>query len=259
MKVLRDKKILTRFLILYYSAVSKPTRLSEIADELEMTEQGVSNYISDMSEEGLIDKSSKKYHPTSEGMELVRNVLSELGEFLDEASNNVEFISSCTAIADVSIEEGEEVGLFMKDGFLHASREGSSSMGTALDGAEPGEPLKVGGLQGITEMDVGKLTLLVVETEDKDGLDEISSYIEEISYDLLSVMSESQYGITNMLDIEPDIKFAPWESTVKALEKGQDVLLLLSEDDLEGVLEKLKNRNRGYDEKYRVDHEIIKL
>ena len=197
MKILRDKSKMTKFLVLYKSAVERPNRLADLSSELNMSEQAVSNYISKMEKEGLIDRSGTFYRPTSEGMELVREIVSELGSFLDEASDKINFISTCTAIASENIQEGERVGLKMKDGFLHASLEESTSMGTALNSAKLGQPLRVGGLQGITEMELGELYLLEADidgaTEEKG--ESLNSDIETIDYDKLAIMGDMQHGL----------------------------------------------------------------
>ncbi len=252
---------MTKFLILYKSAVDQPTKLAEISDDLEMSEQGVSNYVSELEENDLLDRSRNSYHPTSQGMELVREVISNLGSFLEEASDEINFISTCTAIASEKIEEGEKIGLYMKDGFLYASLRDSSSVGTALSSAEEGEPLKVGGLQGITEMELGKIYLLQCDLE--GGAQEEAEVLEKkikgeaLKYDKLAIMGELQYGLCNMIGLEPDIKFAPIESTINSAEKGLDVLLLLSKSDMDQVLEEINRRNRDFDEEYKIDYSVL--
>lgn len=259
MKILRDKSKMTKFLLLYNSAVERPNRLADLASELDMSEQAVSNYISKMEEDDLIDRSGSFYRPTSEGMELVREVVSELGSFLDEASDEINFISTCTAIASENIREGERVGLKMKDGFLHASLEESNSIGTALNDAEPSQPLRVGGLQGITEMHLGTLYLLETDINDdiEEKADSIGSKMKNIEYDRLAIMEEMQYGLCNIIDIKPDIEFAPIDSAINAAEKGIDVLLMLSKKDFDDVLEVLKDRNKDLDEEYRIDYKVL--
>lgn len=259
MKILRDKKSLTKFLILYLSAVERPNKLSDLSSSLDMSEQGVSNYLSEMEKEKLIDTSRSRYHPTSKGMEYVRDIIQHISSFLDEASERIEFISRCTAIADEDIEEDEEVGLFMKDGFLHASKDKSSSMGTALIDAKKGHPVLVGGLHGITELDIGTLYILSLDIDDitKDPIEQIKKKLKSIDYDKIAIMDEKEYGVANILDIEPDIKFAPLESSLHAADKGLDILLMVDEDQIENTVEKIKNRNRNRDEEYKIKFEII--
>jgi len=261
MKLLRDKKRLTRFLILYRSAVESPRRLADIASELDMSEQAASNYVSEMEDQGLIDRSSGTYHPTSKGMEVVRDVLEDFGSFLEEASDQIDLISATTAIASESIKEGEKVGLSMEDGLLRASLEVSSSKGTALHDAEKGQPLRIGGLEGITEMEVGKLYLLKSDLDHGEDIDsvvrELKNKVKELDFDKIAVMEETQYGLCGMMDMEPDIVFAPVRASINAAEKGLDVLFMLSKDDLDRIIEKLSRRNKGLDEEYCVDYEVV--
>ncbi len=256
MKLLRDKKKLTKFLILYHSALDEPNTLSDIAKELDMTQQGVSNYVKEMEDEGLIDTSSKGYHPTSSGIELVRDVLSELSVFVSEASQGIDLISKCTAIADERVSEGDPVGLFMKDGFLHASLSESSSMGEALNDADVGEPVQVGALKGITEMEVGRIYLLSVGDEFEDK--RIEKELESIEYDKVAVSGELQYGLGRTLGLDMDIMFAPLESSMEAAEKGLDVLFIVSTDELDRITDKIRSRNKKRDEEYRIEYEVIR-
>lgn len=259
--MLRDKKTLTRFLILYNSAVEAPGRLADIASELDMSEQAASNYISKMEEEDLIDKSSGTYHPTSKGMELVREVLENLGTILSEASGKIDLISTTTAIASESIREGDEVGLSMKDGLLHASLKKTSSRGTALHDAEGGQPLRVGGLKGITEMEIGEIYLLKSDLDSgadiENVVERLKSRISGLEYDKMAVMEETQFGLCTTMGVAPDLIFAPIEASINAAEKGLDVLFMLSEDDLDRFIEKLSRRNKGLDEEYSIEYEVI--
>ncbi len=259
MKILRDKRSLTKFLILYLSAVERPNKLSDLSESLDMSEQGVSNYLSDMEKEELIDTSGHRYHPTSKGMEYVRDVIQEISTFLDEASERIEFISRCTAIADEHIEEDDQVGLFMKDGFLHASKKESSSMGKALIEAKKGEPVLVGGLRGITELNIGNLFILCADIDESSEhvAAEVKEKIENLDYDKVAVMDEKEYGLANILKIEPDIKFAPLESSLHAADKGLGVLLMVDEDQIDNIVEKIKARNRNRDEEYKIRFEVL--
>ena len=259
MKILRDKKSLTRFLILYLSAVESPNKLSDLSESLDMSEQGVSNYLSEMEKEKLIDTSGHRYHPTSKGMEYVRDIIQEISTFLDEASERIEFISRCTAIADEHIEKDDEVGLFMKDGFLHAAKKESSSMGTALRDAKKGEPVLVGGLRGITELNIGTLYILGADIGDgtEGKISEIKEKIRDLGYDKVAVMDEKEYGVANILDIEPHIKFAPIESSLHAADKGLNVLFMVDEDKIENIVEKIKTRNRNRDEEYKIRFKVL--
>lgn len=259
MKLLRDKKKLTEFLILYHSAINKPTKLAEIAEELDMTEQGVSNYVNGMEEKGLMDREGRRYHPTPSGMELIRDVISDLGEFLKTVNQKIDFIEKCTAIADDDIREGQQVGLYMKNGLLHASKSESTSMGTALNDADKGHPVEIGGLQGLIDMELGKLFIFPVHMKDTGGdLDgSIEEKLKSIGFDRLAVTGEEQYGIASMLDHEPDIVFSPIESSINAAEKGLDILVLTSEREAEKVIDRVHKQNRGREEEYEIEYELI--
>jgi len=222
-----------------------------------MTEQGVHNYISDMESQGLIEVSSRGYNPTHEGMELVREVLSDLTIFLEEASKKIDLIADCTAIALDDISKGDQVGLFMDNGFLHASHESSRSTGTALTDAKKREPVKVGALKGIIDMQVGTVYILVIDGSTRAN--DIVQGCKKLNYDLLAVISELEYGMATSSGLVPDIIFSPMESTINAVERGLNVLLLLTEDKLEVATERIRQQNRNREGDYRIQQKIIKL
>lgn len=257
MKILREKGKMTKFLVLYKSAVEKPNKLADLASELNMTEQAVSNYISEIEDEGLIDRSGGAYRPTSKGLKLVRDVISDLNTFLDEAKGNIDFISTCIAIASEDIREGERIGLFMKDGFLHASTKEMSSTGTALHNASEGEPIKVGGLEGIIDMELGKIWILPVNLEIDS--EKIQKKLKEIEYDKLATKGEMPFGICNSLEISPNIEFAPLEASISAAEKGLNTLVMIPKKNLNNVIEKLNSRNKGREEEYKIKYKVINI
>lgn len=261
MKLLRDKKTLTKFLLLYHTFKEEPTRLADLAGSLDMSEQAVSNYVSEMEEEGLMDTGGKRYRPTSRGVEYVGEILSQLGAFLDHASRDIEFISKCTAIARDVIEEKEEVGLYMEGGFLCASREPTASSGIALTSGVPGSPVLIGRLQGITEMEVGFVTLIVSEegTDPKSTSSRLKTVLEDTEHHMLAVDGEWTLGLANLLGLEADIRFAPIEASMSAAERGLNVVLLLNSRNVESALSSINARNSGRPEDYRIRYRLITL
>ncbi len=250
---------MTRFLILYRAVLEKPGKLSDLADPLGMTEQGVSNYISEMEEKGLLDTSGKKYHPTPKGMELVREVIAKLNTFIDEASQQMDLIKQCTAIAEGSVKEGDKVGLYMKNGFLRADTSDRTSIGTALTSGDVGEPLAVGNLQGITEMEVGNITLIKADIkgplkETKKGL---KDKLDSMNYDVLAVTGEAQYGLIASIGSESDIIFAPLDASINAAERGLDVILLISDHEAEAMIDRLQSLNREREKEFRIGYTIV--
>ncbi len=259
MRLLRDKKTLTKFLLLYRTATEEPTRLAELASALDMSEQAVSNYVSEMEDEGLIDTGGKRYKPSPKGVEFVGEVLSQLGSFLEDASREIDFISKCTAIADEKIEKGDEVGLFMSEGFLRATHGSTGSVGIALNDAEEGAPLVVGKLRGMTEMDVGCVYLIATQGkgDPKGSVGSLERILEDIDYDLLAVENEWNLGLANIMGLKVDIRFAPVQATLMAAEKGLDVAFLLTDRTLDNVISSIDARNRGRPDEYRISYRVL--
>ncbi len=259
MRLLRDKKSLTKFLLLYKMATDEPTRLIELADSLDMSEQAVSNYVSTMEEENLINTGGKRYKPTHKGMDFIEEIFSKLGDFLESASKTIDVISTCAAIAGEPIRKNDKVGLFMRDGFLHASNKKTSSIGIALNDADTGEPLLVGYLQGITEMDVGCIFLISVaqKNEVEEITRDLKQKLDSIEYDILTVEEEWTLGLANMIDADANIKFAPISASLRAAEKGLDVAFILTENSLERTISTISRWNSGCAEKYHINYKIV--
>ncbi len=255
MKLLRDKKELTRFLILYHSALERPTKLSDLSGPLDMTEQGVSNYISEMEEQGLLDATGKRYHPTPKGMELVREVLTKLNSFVDEANRRMDLIKFCTAIADQPIDTGDELGLYMSGGFLRAGHKKRSSTGVALNSVKAGEPVSVGRLRGITDMEVG--TIYMLKAGINSSAHDVKVKIASVEYDLLAVTGEAQYGLVRSLGLEPEIIYASRDASVNAAERGLNTLLVISDKEAESMADHLDRLNREREEEYSIPYTIL--
>lgn len=252
------KRDLTKFFILYQITTEKPNRLIDIASKLDMTEQGVSNYIKEMRKEGLIE-TDKKYSLSYEGIKLIRDVIKEMNEFLDQASKKIDFISSCIAIADENIEKGEEVKLYMKKGLLYASVSKSNSQGISSSSVKKGYPVEIKDLKGITEMELGKV--IIYKISSKKDIEKESSKLKktlkEKKYDKIAILGELGYGVLNILEKDPDIIFSPISSTINAAQKGLDVFLLVKKEEVSKVTKYIEKENKSLNKKYQINYEII--
>ncbi len=128
-------------------------------------------------------------------------------------------------------------------------------MGEALNDADVGEPVQVGALKGITEMEIGRIYLLSVGDEFKRKM--IEKELASVEYDKVAVSGELQYGLGRTLGLDPDILFAPLESSMEAAEKGLDVLFIVSTDELDRITDKIRSRNKKRDEEYRIEYEVF--
>ena len=162
-EILRNKNLSTRFQILVEIANSGPNiQQRDIAGKLDITPQAVSDYIRQLVEEGLIVSDGRsKYRVTSEGVNWVIKVLRELrnySTFIEQAVTN---ISVCAAVADVNLTKGQTVGLEMREGLLFATdKVGVGAKGIACSDATAGADVGVSNIEGIVNLEIGKVTIL---------------------------------------------------------------------------------------------------
>jgi putative transcriptional regulator len=180
-EVLRNKNLTTRFQILVEIANAGPAvQQREIAQNLNITPQAVSDYIAQLSQEGLLASEGRAhYRVTNQGVNWIIKTLRELGEYNAFIQRAITDLSVCAAIAKDDLKKGQRVGLEMKDGLLlaSASRKRGAS-GTTIDRARAGEDVGISGIEGIVPLEVGRVTILRMPGIQRGGS-------KKINYDIL--------------------------------------------------------------------------
>ena len=171
-EVLRNKNLTTRFQILVEIASAGPTiQQREIAKNLNITPQAVSDYISQLTRERmLVSEGRSQYRVTSEGVNWIIKTLRELSDYNTFIQRAVTNISICAAIAEDDLKKNQRVGLKMKDGLLFASAgKESQATGTTTSSAKAGEDVGITGIEGIVPLEIGKVTILRVPSIQRGG------------------------------------------------------------------------------------------
>lgn len=171
-EVLRNKNLTTKFQILVEIANGGPDiQQREIARNLEITPQAVSDYIAQLvNEKMLISQGRSSYKVTSEGVNWVIRALRELSGyslFIQRAVNN---ISVCAAIAADDLKKGQKVAIEMKDGQLFALADtDDGATGITTSSARRGEDVGVSTIKGIVPLDVGIITIVNIPSVERGG------------------------------------------------------------------------------------------
>jgi len=152
MDLLRKKGLMTRMLILREMILNGRDNLTDMASHLEITPQGVSEYMQNMVAEGLVVKDLKGLSPSVLGIEMLNRGLLSLKSFVDMSIEGLDIIRSIDAIADREISKGEEVNLYMKGGLLFAGPGEGPSRGKADSAARPGDMVQVSDLSGVVDV-----------------------------------------------------------------------------------------------------------
>lgn len=256
---LRDLKRNTELLILIELLEAPSVKLKDIADRVGITVQGVSQYVSSMKSEGLIRERSGKLIPTRKGMQILQEHFSALKQQVDSALRRISVIDMCVAIAGKEIKKGDKVGLVMEDGILFAHPgQSSSSTGIAKEDASEGDDVLIGHLEGIVDLDLGRLLLLETPSEFDGGSKGIDP---ERAREQIGVFSPGLLVAGDLVGASLLMKasgemftiHAPIESAMSALSKGVDVVFSGTKDSVDrmvAAVNKLKQET-GYEIKWR--------
>lgn len=256
---LRDLKRNTELLILVELIRAPSTRLKGVGDRLGITVQAVSQYTATMRKEGLLREHKGLLRPTRKGMQLLQEHFSRIKQDVDDILRSISVVDRCVAVAGTRVEKGRQVGLVMEDGMMMA-HEGvkSSSTGVALENAEEGDDVLVGGLEGILDMELGGLLVLEAPSEFDGGskaanIEQARQKVEDFSPGLLAAGDTVGAALLMKASGEMLTIHAPVESSMSALSKGVDVVFCGTRESAEQMIEavsKLKAET-GYDIKWR--------
>jgi putative transcriptional regulator len=261
MKILRDLRLSTELLILSEVIKDPNIKLKTIAEKLDITVQGSSDYLRRMKNEGFIQSIGREYRATKKGIDFLHTNFLELKSFVDAKIAELNIIDVCAAIAKTLIKEGDEVGLFMEDGLLTAySGRKSKSKGIAASSAELNEDVAIKELDGIVTLSPGMIHVVELPSIQKGGSGAISiEGIRELHDGLrpqkVGVMDPVSMAAAKKAEIEPDFEFAPLPSAVDAAERGLSVMLLTSSDHVHNVISTIEDINTNIEDK--ILYEII--
>ncbi len=230
-------------------------RLKELSAKLGITVQAVSQYLSAMRKEGLVREDVGQIRPSRKGMQLLQEHFTSLKGEVDGILRSISVIDRCVAIAGKKLSKGDKVGLVMDDGMLMAyPKQKSSSTGEALEDADEGDDVLVGKLEGIVDLELGKLLLVEAPSELEGGskhvdIERTKQRIDDFSPGLLVAGDTTGASLLMKTSGEFFTIHAPIESAMSALSKGVDVVFCGTHETVDGIVEAVTElkRSTGYD------------
>jgi putative transcriptional regulator len=263
MKILRDLRLSTKMLVLFELINDPKTRLKALAIKLDMTVQGVSEYIHLMELDGLIKKQDQGYRVTRSGVQMLHDSITELRDFVVEAVNRLEIIRTCSAIAMNQIRKGQMVGLFMEDGTLTAyASKPSQSTGIAMSDAKRGDDILVEDLEGVVELKPGRLVIIEINPE-MDSRSRTTTDVKagrifkESKFRRLGALDAVGFAAISRYGLKCDFEFAAASAGIEAAQKGLDVALLGGPDEVHRFIKSIENMNSR--SLQRIGYELILL
>ncbi len=252
---LRDLRRNTELLILVEILQVPSARLKEIARKLDVTVQAVSQYVSDMKTAGLVREWGGSLRPTRKGMQLLQEHFTTLKDEVDGILKRISVIDRCVAIAGKKISKGDKVGLVMEDGMLMAyPRQKSNSTGEALEPADDGDDVLIGKLEGIVDLELGRLLVVEAPSELEGGskaadIERAKQRVEDFSPGLLVAGDTTGAALLMKISGEFFTMHAPVESAMSALSKGVDVVFCGMRESVDRMVDSITElkRSTGYD------------
>jgi len=260
MRLLRDLRASTEFLLLLELSRAPRLRQRELAERLEITPQAVSQYLHELRRRGLLAGGRGQLRLTSEGIEYLHRRFEELREFVVATTALLPVIAETEAYAAGSIEPGDSVGLRMERGRLTAHpRTVAPSRGVALGAAERGEAVRVGSLEGIVDLKPGAILLLELPPAFRGGArrlgPSVRTRLRSARVDVAGGLDP--WGATALEAAGwPDaLVHAPVQSAISAVQRGLQVALVGCEADVQMAIRELEElRAEGREARWRVEH-----
>ncbi|MEF8774011.1 MAG: MarR family transcriptional regulator [Halobacteriales archaeon] len=252
--VLDSKRDATRYRILVEIAKRQPAvSQQEIADEIGVTAQAVSEYLGGLVEDGYVETEGRgRYEVTKEGVDWVISQTDALADLVEHVSKDVlEGVDVEAAIAATAIEEGETVSLTMRDGILTAvPEETGGATAAAVTDAAAGTDVGVTNFEGVLDYDLGTVTVVSIPPVEDGGsraVDPAALADLAADHDLVAVDRPEGLATVRAAGIDPDLRFGTADAAREAAAKGLDVLLVAASTGLSAHTDTLAAGNVSYE------------
>ena len=252
--VLDNKRAATRFRILVEIAERQPAvSQGEIAGEVGVTSQAVSEYIRALVDDGLVEKEGRsRYRVTKEGVDWLFSAASDVRRFADHVTESVlGAMGEDAAIATDELEEGDPVSLSIEDGLLHASpgTEGPAT-GIATTDAAAGTDVGVTSFEGVIDLEPGSVTVWQVPPVRAGGSRSADDEaITDGCADADLVLAAGIEAVVTLrdADVEPAVTFAVGEVAASAAERGLEVAVVATVDVVGRITDTLRDADVAYE------------
>jgi putative transcriptional regulator len=255
-RLLRDVREGTKLLLLLELTGRRHTRLKTLAEKLDLTVAGVSEYVKAMEEEGLVQHVGGEYRATRKGVEFLQDRFRTLRAFVESSSREMAIIDETAAMAGEDLREGDRVGLFMEKGTLVARSRASPSSGTAAIPAKRGEVVRVRGLEGIVDLRPGKIAIARLAGT-KSSVVAGRRLLRRLRPDVVGALDLRGKAFAARLAVDRVLEFAVLPAAVEAAQRGLTVLLLCPEDRVAEVVAAIEQANARTEDK--IPYETLAL
>lgn len=256
--ILRSKREVSRLQILVEIAEHQPAvRQQEIAEKLGVTPQAISEYIREMVDEGMVSASGRgNYEVTKAGIEWVLENAESLEVYARHIRRDIiQQVSVWTAIASEDLRAGDEVGVYMQNGFLYAGKSAQAAMGSVTASAKKGDDIGVAKLNGIIDHKEGVVHVCKVPRVQHGGSKKVQrekllSVIDGVG--MVAAVGLEAYIALNAAGKKPDMFFGAREGVIEAAFHGIDCAIIIVDEEFTDFLKRLEGVSLQY-----VIHDLI--
>jgi putative transcriptional regulator len=256
--ILRSKREVSRLQILVEIAEHQPAvRQQEIAEKMGVTPQAISEYIRELVEEGMVSASGRgNYEVTKAGIEWVLANAESLESYARHIRRDIiQQVSVWTAIAAEDLKAGDEVGVYMKEGFLYAGRSPLSATGTVVADAKKDQDVGVARLNGIIEHHEGRVHVCKVPRIQHGGSRKVKKEkLLEVtgSAGMVAAVGLEAWIALKSVGRTPDMFFGAREGVIEAAFHGIDCAIVIVDEEFTDFLKRLESVELAY-----VIHDLI--
>jgi len=252
--LLHSKKESTKFQILVEITAHQPNvRQREIAEKVGITPQAVSEYIKELTDDGLIFSDGRvRYKVTKKGIEWVLERTAQLRRYANYVMEDViSHVSVWTAIAEEDYKAGQKVFLVMRNGLLYANiKEQHRATGILISDATASEDVGVTDLHGLIELEDVNIKVCKVPRVERGGS-------RQVDMDLLvELVKDSNYicalGVESLIALrkvgrDPNVMFGAKESVVEAAFNGVSSVVVSVDEEVPPLLNRLESEGLAYE------------
>ncbi len=201
--------------------------LANIGRNLDLTLQGVRYYVNSMRKKKYLSDLSV----TPQGYEFLTKSLEILKGFLSSSSDLLYSLHDWEIICDEEVHDGDTVYLYMKNGYLHGSKnEKTDATGIANGNSGIGQRALIHDIRGIIDVKFGKVSILIIKNISyKNSVKYMDDVHKMAGKDIqVFLLGEGIYSIFNKFDNFE--RFAPLQSGFDAATRGVNALVICSEE-----------------------------
>ena len=250
--ILRSKREVTRLQILVEIAEHQPAvRQQEIAEKLGVTPQAISEYIRELTDEGLVAASGRgNYEVTRTGVEWILENAEALEAYARHIRRDIiQQVAIWSAIAAEDLKAGDEVGVFMKGGWLYAGKRKQAATGTVVADAKKDEDVGVARLNVIIDHREGGIRVCKVPRIKHGGSRRVNQ--KRLSEVLKGVEVVAAVGVEAYIALrnagrKPDMFYGAREGVIEAAFHGLECAIVIVDQEFTDFLKRLESAGIGY-------------